>query len=948
MKAKFQIVFFLTVLLSINTLAQTMVKGRITEATDPSLGVAFVNVVLKGTTMGGTTDIDGYYSIEATPGTYTLFASFVGYTDYNKAGVVVREGETTTVNFKMSESAMELGAIELTETIERESEESIMIEQKNATEIVQAIGAQELSRKGVSDVAAAVTKVTGISKQEGKSGVFVRGLGDRYNSTSLNNLPLPSNNPSRKNISLGLFNTDIVQVIGINKIFNADIFGDVGGANINIKSKVHSGDPYLNLSIGASANTNALSADEFYVQDGPGKLGYYNPGIKESYLDADGLPSSWDYNKSNLPLGYNFAINGGRSFDLSDEIKLDFFGTASQESKFSMQEGIARGGVDASGNANSDFTYESHKINSNTTAMANVNLDLNTLHSIKLNSLYINSAGQDVSNYRGVISDRDIIAENGGGLIRRQDYDKTTLFVNQLLGDFTLTDNIDLHVGTAYNIVDNIIPDRKYNMFVPIDDKNPNGPKKSNDFAPAENHRFFQDLKERELAGDAYAKYKFTDLDEDGDDIEKGSITLGGTFRRKNVDFAVTQFNMSVFKNNSLVQQTEVDPNNVDKYFSADNYGKIYQTETFRGGKGSSRALDPQTYTGLQQIFSGYAKGQYNLNDALSVTLGARFDNVYQSIRWNTAISKSDASVILKKNAFLPSASAKYSLNETDNLKLGVSKSYTLPQYKERARFQFEDVTTIYVGNEDLYASDNYNADIRWESFPKPGTMYSATVYGKLIQNPINEVVLASATNDISYINTGKQATVAGIEAEFKQDIIDFRKDEESELTHNIALNTNVSWMFHSNQDFDKDKVVRETNYSVFFTETEGGITGASDLLANADILYLNELSENKSIQANVSLAYFSDRIAAIGTANKGDFVDKGFLTVNLGAKMQVNENLKLSLSLKNICNPNITRIQKGSSIKNPTTGVITTSEDVEILKYKVGANIGFGITYSF
>ena len=45
----------------------------------------------------------------------------------------------------------------------------------------QAIGAQELARKGAGDVAAAVTKVTGISKEEGSGSVLVRGLGDRYN-----------------------------------------------------------------------------------------------------------------------------------------------------------------------------------------------------------------------------------------------------------------------------------------------------------------------------------------------------------------------------------------------------------------------------------------------------------------------------------------------------------------------------------------------------------------------------------------------------------------------------------------------------------------------------------------------------------------------------------------------------------------------------------------------
>ena len=87
----------------------------------------------------------------------------------------------------------------------------------------QAIGAEELSRKGVSNATAAVTKTTGVSKQEGVKNVFVRGLGDRYNSTSLNGLPLPSEDPRYKNIALSFFTTDIIKNINVNKTFSADL-----------------------------------------------------------------------------------------------------------------------------------------------------------------------------------------------------------------------------------------------------------------------------------------------------------------------------------------------------------------------------------------------------------------------------------------------------------------------------------------------------------------------------------------------------------------------------------------------------------------------------------------------------------------------------------------------------------------------------------------------------
>lgn len=55
------------------------IAGFITDAKtgEPLPGV---NVVLKGTSMGAATDIEGYYVIlNVPPGTYTLEASFVGY-----------------------------------------------------------------------------------------------------------------------------------------------------------------------------------------------------------------------------------------------------------------------------------------------------------------------------------------------------------------------------------------------------------------------------------------------------------------------------------------------------------------------------------------------------------------------------------------------------------------------------------------------------------------------------------------------------------------------------------------------------------------------------------------------------------------------------------------------------------------------------------------------------
>ena len=194
--------------------------------------VAFASIQVKGTTKGAQSDMDGKFSISIAPGTYTLLVSFVGMKKV-EVPVTVEAGNTTSVTVPMTAEAL-LDDIIITVAKTRESEEALLKEKQESVTIVQSIGAEELSKKGVSDAEGAVTKVSGVSKQSGVKNVFVRGLGDRYNSTSLNGLPLPSDDPEYKNISLDFFGSDLIESIDVNKVFTSQITGDNAGANINI------------------------------------------------------------------------------------------------------------------------------------------------------------------------------------------------------------------------------------------------------------------------------------------------------------------------------------------------------------------------------------------------------------------------------------------------------------------------------------------------------------------------------------------------------------------------------------------------------------------------------------------------------------------------------------------------------------------------------------------
>lgn len=70
--------------------------------------LAGVNVVLRGTTYGASTDADGMYAIPGIPvGTYAVEFRFVGFQPYVQTDVVVRPGRTTVAQAQLRETILE-------------------------------------------------------------------------------------------------------------------------------------------------------------------------------------------------------------------------------------------------------------------------------------------------------------------------------------------------------------------------------------------------------------------------------------------------------------------------------------------------------------------------------------------------------------------------------------------------------------------------------------------------------------------------------------------------------------------------------------------------------------------------------------------------------------------------------------------------------------------------
>jgi TonB-dependent receptor len=918
---KIYLVFLVSLFSFLSYSQKGTVTGLVTDKDAANASLPFANVVVKGTTNGVTTDENGKYSLSLDAGVYILQFSFIGY-EATEATVNVVANKTQIVNGSLGSGGYQLEDVVITAvTRNREKESALIVEQKNAIEMKQAIGAQELSRKGVSDAAGAVSKTAGVSEQEGVKNVFVRGLGDRYNSTTLNGLPMPSEDPEYKNISLKFFSSNIIKNVNVNKTFNAGIYGDVGGANIDISSKELDQNKLLSLTAGTGYNSAALGTN-FLVADGYNYFGLLKngSGIPINNLSNYGFETSFDPNEQNNTINYNFSFLGGRKFDLGGDKKLSIFGVVLSNSEFVYKEGrVAQ--VNNQGGFKQNLEFKKYEYGASQTGLGTIDFTFGKGKSIVYNALFIHDNIQSVGDYSGFnnsINDNEI-AQNS--FIRRQQVNNNTLITNQLLFNYKFSEKLDVNAGVSYNRVDGSEPDRRTNSF-DYDYDNENYVIGSN--SPALNNRFFSKLQENDFT--AKADFTFT-LNPEADLVKK--INFGTNYRRTERRFDYTQFNFD-FPNNT----TAIEINNADAVFNQANLSAgNFEIVTGRGI--NADALDPLFYLGDKQIVAGYAQMVYPFSEKFTVQAGVRYENVQQLVQWDTNLGSSfsltDKPSYINKDYFLPSLTGRFELNSKNIIRFAASQTYTLPQFKENALFLYEDVNFSSFGNPNLVPAENLNFDLKYEWYLSNKEIISLGTFYKSIKDPINRIRVASAANELSYVNLG-DAFATGFELEVRKNLYEVKGDTNSK---NLAVGLNLSYLYTNVKVVDNpnDKI------TVLPTNDESKLEGASPLLINSDLSY-NFSNKKNSLTSSIVFNYFYDKVYSIGTATNQNIVEKAVPTLDFVNKFEFIKNkLGINLSIKNILNPTFNLTQDTFANDTRTESVVGS--------FKKGIFASFGVFWN-
>lgn len=726
------------------------IVGRIVDA-ETGRGISDAGVQLVGTTAGTMSGIEGRYSLGNVPaGTVTLQVRLLGYQAKTVTGLQLGAGATLEQDISLSPATVQLETQVVTADIERGSVNAALDAQRNAAGIVNAVTAEQIQKSPDGDAAQAVQRVSGVTVQDGKY-VYVRGLGDRYTTASLNGARIPSPESEKRLVPLDLFPAGLLQSVTTSKTFSPDQPGDFSGASVDIQTREFPASRQIAYSASVGYNSAATAQSILAApRTGSEWLGFAGsardvPGVLYGWRDAvslprgpasndlvnalrnvwsvrreDGTPStamSVSLGGSDPFFGRTIGYAGALSYSYNQEVRADELRELSQ--------GSAGGGADA---------YASFR---GSTGRASVQwgglLNLSTLvggsSRIALNNTYSRTADNEARFEEGAIEEY----EDRRTLLR---YIERTVRSNQLLVQHQIGARHALDWSVTSSGVTRVEPDRAEISYRRLIADPSDTPFRLESARGAT--RAFYDLSEANVSAAANYRMEF------GTPGRAHSVKVGGTYRTTSRDSDNLTFGIS----NSLpASALELPPEQIfDGRFTGPTDSAFVVGNELRSG----------SYSADDRVAAGYAMVEFAFSDRVRMVGGARVESGDLEVVTRLVGGQTVPSGI-KKTDLLPSLSLNVRAGENHNLRLSASQTLSRPEYRELSPTNNQDPTTKidFGGNPNLRRTLIQNADARWEWYPNAGEVISVGAFYKRFEDPIERIELG-----VSGVREAKQQTV--------------------------------------------------------------------------------------------------------------------------------------------------------------------------------------------
>ncbi len=237
-KNKFFVSCSLIFLITSMTFAASVTGGLTGKVYDKNTNEILpgANVIVKGTSLGGATDINGEYIVRnIPPGRQTIIVSYIGYNTIT-VNIDIPENKLLEQNFYLEATAIEGKTV--TVTAQAQGQLQAINQQLSSNTIVNVVSSAKIQELPDFNAAEAVGRLPGIStiRSSGEATqVVIRGISPQYNLVSIDNITLGATQKYNRAVDLDMISSYMLKSIDVYKAVTPDKDGDAIGGIVNMQ-----------------------------------------------------------------------------------------------------------------------------------------------------------------------------------------------------------------------------------------------------------------------------------------------------------------------------------------------------------------------------------------------------------------------------------------------------------------------------------------------------------------------------------------------------------------------------------------------------------------------------------------------------------------------------------------------------------------------------------------
>lgn len=806
---------------------------------------------------------------------------------------------------------------------------AVLEERKNQAFVADIMGAEQISRTGDGNAAAALRRVTGLTLVDGKF-IYVRGLGERYSSTQLNGATVPSPDPTRNVIPLDLFPSSIIESLSVQKGFSPSMPAAFGGGNVDIRLKSIPNELIFNVTAGIGYNSensdNGLGYsggdNDWYGADDGTRAApqaiqnlFNSVGEEEDFFDGVSneetaeLFSQVNRNVSPRSKDINpdarLNLTVGNTFDLSDDWRTGFLIATGYNSNTRVTQGYRLQQADRIGTATSPVRFfdevNGTEYSTRWSGLTTVGLEYDRKHRIDYTNIVLSDTSDEITEMFGNTENLNI---SEGVRVRdiRVDYEERKLYVNQLKGKHTFEELNFLGFDWMYSKgrSSRKAPGNMEARFL-VSDTNEDG--------------IFDRENEMTLSGaNTAGRYTYQTLHDDLENYGynfnlpvsfgawESEFKFGANFlsKERNAENRRFDVNTLAFRDRSVLRGSDFGAILNDDLLANASLTRPVIRDTTIGG---------DDYLAAQKIDAYYFEADMFWDNTWRISGGVRWEDFRQvvvpfvpqtgEIDIENPESASDlAELAFQEDKLYPSLAVTYLLDDSMQFRASYSETVVRPDLREISSATYLDPLTEQPiqGTPGLLTTNMKNYDLRWEWYRDDGNSFSVGLFYKDMTNPIESVQSPAQDGPpLIRIANAETGSVSGVEIEFLQGL-DVIGMDAFFLSGNVTLSD-------SEIELDKNNIVEQTGVSAAITNTTRRMTGHSEYVVNLQLGYDSDNGEHSG-----SLIYnvFGERILTAGIDGFDDDFEQPFHSLDMVYKYYPNFQSTITFKVQNILDEQI------------------------------------------